>query len=108
MHQPNHGLSRAGLFCARSPSMLEAAMGRATELNGSEATIGTVFEPLAAPIPEACRISGLSRSEIYRRLGDGSIKAIKSGSRTLVLVESLRLHLATLPAATFRPARAAA
>ena len=25
-------------------------------------------EPIAAPVPDACRMSGLSRSEIYRRL----------------------------------------
>lgn len=63
---------------------------------------GVSLEPLAAPIPDACRISGLSRSEIYRRLAAGDIHALKSGSRTLILMESLRAHLASLPAATFR------
>ena len=60
------------------------------------------LERLAAPIPEACRISGLSRSELYRRLGDGSIRAVKSGARTLIIMDSLRAHFAGLPAATFR------
>ena len=64
------------------------------------------IEPIAAPIPDACRISGLSRSEIYRRLATGDIRAVKSGSRTLILMDSLRAHVASLPAATFR-ARAA-
>jgi hypothetical protein len=59
-------------------------------------------EAIAAGIPDACRISGLSRSEIYRRLAAGDIRAIKSGSRTLILIDSLRSHLASLPAATFR------
>ena len=64
---------------------------------------GVAFmEPLAAPIPDACCISGLSRSEIYRRLAAGDIQAVKSGSRTLIIVDSLRAHLARLPAATFR------
>lgn len=65
------------------------------------------MEALAAPIPDACRISGLSRSEIYRRLAAGDIRAVKSGSRTLILMDSLRVHLASLPAATFRTPKAA-
>jgi excisionase family DNA binding protein len=60
------------------------------------------MEALAAPIPDACRVSGLSRSEIYRRLATGDIRAVKSGSRTLILMDSLRAYLANLPAATFR------
>jgi hypothetical protein len=63
---------------------------------------GVQLEPLAAPIPDACRMSGLSRSEIYRRLAAGDIRAVKSGARTLVLLDSLRAHLASLPPATFR------
>jgi hypothetical protein len=70
---------------------------------------GAAFmEPLAAPIPDAYRISGLSRSEIYRRLATGHIRAVKSGSRTLILMDSLRAHLASLPPATFRAPKAAA
>ena len=65
------------------------------------------MEPLAAPIPDACRISGLSRSEIYRRLVTGDIRAVKSGSRTLILMDSLRAHLASLPLATFRAPKGA-
>jgi hypothetical protein len=58
-----------------------------------------VIEPIAAPIPDACRLSGLSRSEI---LGDWRIQAIKSGARTLIMVDSLRAYLASLPKAIFR------
>jgi excisionase family DNA binding protein len=65
------------------------------------------MEPLAAPIPDACHISGLSRSEIYRRLAAGDIRAVKSGSRTLILIDSLRAYMASLPLATFRAPRAA-
>jgi excisionase family DNA binding protein len=65
--------------------------------------LGTQFaqEPLTAPIPQACHYSGLTRSEIYRRLAAGDIKAVKSGSRTLILMDSLRAHVASLPIATF-------
>lgn len=59
-------------------------------------------EPLALSIPEASRISGLSRSELYRRLAAGNIHAVKSGARTLVLMDSLKAHLASLPPAIFR------
>jgi hypothetical protein len=59
-------------------------------------------EVLTAPIPDACRISGLSRSEIYRRLATGDIRAVKSGARTLIIMDSLRAYLMRLPPATFR------
>jgi hypothetical protein len=65
-------------------------------------------EPLAAPINEASRLSGLSRSELYRRLAAGDIHAVKNGSRTLVLMESVRSYLASLPTATFRAPNKAA
>jgi hypothetical protein len=63
------------------------------------------METLAASITDASRISGLSRSEIYRRLAAGDIRAVKSGARTLILMDSLRTHLASLPPATFRAPR---
>ena len=62
---------------------------------------------LTVTIHEAVRVSGISRSELYRRLGAGDIRAVKSGSRTLILMDSLRAHLASLPPATFRPPRGA-
>jgi Helix-turn-helix domain len=68
---------------------------------------GAVVEPIALPIPDAQRVSGLSRSEIYRRLAAGDIKAVKSGSRTLILMDSIRAHLANLPVATFRTPKGA-
>ena len=69
---------------------------------------GGSCDPITAPIPEASRVSGLSRSEIYRRLSAGDIRAVKSGARTLIIMESLRAHLASLPLATFRAPKAAA
>ena len=38
------------------------------------------IDPLAVPIPEAVRLSGISRSELYRRLATGQVLAVKSGS----------------------------
>ena len=65
------------------------------------------IDPLAVPIPEAVRLSGISRSELYRRLATGHIRAVKSGARTLVLMDSLRAHLTSLPPATFRAPKVA-
>jgi excisionase family DNA binding protein len=61
------------------------------------------IEPLTMTISKAQDFSGLSRSKIYRALQAQKIRAIKDGSRTLILVESLRAYLANLPEATFRP-----
>jgi excisionase family DNA binding protein len=70
-------------------------------------TITSQASPLAVTIHEAVRVSGLSRSELYRRLADGKVRAVKSGSRTLILMDSLRAYVASLPAATFRAPKAA-
>ena len=65
------------------------------------------IDPIAVPIAEAVTFSGLSRSAVYRELATGNLRAVKSGTRTLVLVDSVRAYLANLPPATFRSARAA-
>ncbi|MCQ4162655.1 helix-turn-helix domain-containing protein [Roseomonas sp. GC11] len=57
---------------------------------------------LALSIPAAVAATGLSRSEVYRRLARGELRAVKLGKRTLILAESLRAFLHALPAAEFR------
>jgi len=64
--------------------------------------------PLAVRIPEATRISGFSRSEIYRRAGRGEIILLKCGKSTLVDMASLRSAVSTLPRAAIRPPKDAA
>jgi hypothetical protein len=51
------------------------------------------IEPLLLTVADAVRISGFSRSEIYRRLADGRIHGKKMRTRTLVVFESLRAHI---------------
>ena len=58
-------------------------------------------QPIAATVANVTRQTGLSRSEIYRLLARGKLKAVKSGRSTLVLMDSVIAHLARLPAATF-------
>ena len=48
------------------------------------------LEPISVKIPEAVRLTGLSRSRLYELMASGDIEYAKVGSSTLVLVESLR------------------
>jgi Helix-turn-helix domain len=45
--------------------------------------------PISVKIPEAVRLSGLSRSRIYELMRSGDIEFAKVGSSTLIIVESL-------------------
>jgi len=47
-------------------------------------------EPISVKLPEAVRLTGLSRSRIYELMRSGDIEYAKVGSSTLILVESLR------------------
>jgi hypothetical protein len=58
--------------------------------------------PTTVSINDARQMSGLSRSGVYRKLATGELRAVKSGTRTLIVVESLISHLNSLPPATFR------
>ena len=52
---------------------------------------------MAVTITGAARISALGRTTIYEAIGDGRLTAVKAGQRTLVLMDSLRDFLASLP-----------
>jgi hypothetical protein len=52
---------------------------------------------LAVTINDAARISALGRTSIYEAISDGRLEAVKAGQRTLVLMESLRSFLISLP-----------
>ena len=67
----------------------------------------TTSLPLMVPVIEAVRLTGISRSELYRRMAAGQIQARKSGKRTLIPTASLASHLASLPAARFRAPKTA-
>jgi excisionase family DNA binding protein len=55
-----------------------------------------------ARISYAAEISGLSEATLYRLLAEGRITAKKSGRSTLILVDSLRAHIESLPRAVYR------
>ena len=54
-------------------------------------------EVLAVTVPEAQRVSGIGRTAIYEAIAHGDIEAVKRGTRTLILTDSLRSSLARLP-----------
>ena len=69
--------------------------------------LGTGIQPLTVTIPDAVRLSGLSRSELYRQMSAGHVCARKSGSRTLIVWASLKAHVEALPEAAFRAPKVA-
>lgn len=53
--------------------------------------------PLAVTIPEAVKLSGMSRSAIYEALKNQALAARKASRRTLILFADLEAYLASLP-----------
>lgn len=54
--------------------------------------------PLTITIPEAVKLTGMSRTAIYEALKRGDLVARKAGRRTLILFADLEGYLASLPA----------
>lgn len=54
-------------------------------------------KPLALTIPEAVKVSGMSRTSIYEALKRQEITARKAGRRTLIAYADLEAYLANLP-----------
>jgi len=53
--------------------------------------------PNSITIPEAVKMSGLSRTSIYEALRRGVLTARKAGRRTLIAFADLQAYLAKLP-----------
>ena len=64
-----------------------------------------VNQPIAVTIPGAASMTGLGRSRIYELIGAGTLEARKAGRRTLVMTDSLRAYLSSLPPASIRAPR---
>ncbi|HEX9322876.1 MAG TPA: hypothetical protein VF913_12240 [Xanthobacteraceae bacterium] len=59
--------------------------------------------PILVPIPTAANMIGRGITFIYGAIADGTIEAVKSDGRTLVVVESLRAYAAGLPPVKIKP-----
>jgi excisionase family DNA binding protein len=73
-----------------------------------EPAIPTLRGPRYAPINKACDILGFGRSKLYELAGEGSIRIVKVGGRSLVDIEAALGWMATLPVASIAPLRKAA
>ena len=62
-------------------------------------------EILAVGVADAIRISGFSKTSIYSAITEGRLRAVKHGVKTLILMDSLRQLVASLPPATFRASK---
>jgi excisionase family DNA binding protein len=47
-------------------------------------------DPISVRIPDAVRLTGLSRSKIYQLIATGDIETAKVGRSTIIPVQSLR------------------
>jgi hypothetical protein len=59
------------------------------------------FEPLAVTFDQAELQTGESKGQLKRLVRRGELKAVKSGRRTLIIYQSIKDRLASLPAATY-------
>lgn len=55
----------------------------------------SLAEVISVRIPDAVRMTGLSRSKIYQLIASGDLEIAKVGRSTVVLVTSLRTFIAS-------------
>jgi excisionase family DNA binding protein len=53
-------------------------------------------EPILCSVSQGCQMLGIGIQAVYDLLGAGLIKAVKHGTRTLIVVESLHEYVAKL------------
>jgi excisionase family DNA binding protein len=58
---------------------------------------------ISCDIPTACKLSGISRSFLYEVLARGDVHSVKAGKKRLIIVESLRVWLHSLPTEGLTP-----
>jgi predicted DNA-binding transcriptional regulator AlpA len=61
----------------------------------------TASPRITATVPLVVENTGLSRSVIFRLLAAGQLQAVKAGSRTLILWDTVVNYVASLPVAKF-------
>jgi hypothetical protein len=62
-------------------------------------------EPILCSIPQGCQMLSIGTQGMYDLIGAGLVTAVKRGTRTLLVVESLRQYAKTLPPAKVAPPR---
>jgi hypothetical protein len=61
------------------------------------------LEPFAISVKETAVYDNCGRSVVYERLARGEYEAIKDGTRTKIIVASIKRRRAGLSKATFKP-----
>jgi hypothetical protein len=61
------------------------------------------LEPLLCSIEAACAIISRGKSFVFDAIARGTIQAVKSDRRTLIVVASLKAYVASLPPAKLKP-----
>jgi excisionase family DNA binding protein len=59
-------------------------------------------DPVLVPLNQAATMIGQHRRTIYSLIAAGRIKAVKSGRSTLVVYDSIKQYIASLPPAQFK------
>jgi hypothetical protein len=65
-------------------------------------------EPITIDVKEAIRVSSLGRTFIYQKMSEGSFKSVKARGRRLIVYESFKNWLISLPTEPEEPPRRAA
>jgi len=53
-------------------------------------------EPILCSVPQGCQMISIGTQGMYDLIGAGLVRAVKRGTRTLLVVESLRAYAAKL------------
>jgi excisionase family DNA binding protein len=61
--------------------------------------------PRYASVNKACDILGFGRSKLYELAGEGTLRIVKVGGRSLVDIEAALAWMAALPVASIAPLR---
>ncbi len=69
----------------------------------TDTTGARIHAPPYAKIPQACDLLGIGRTSLFAKIGEGSIRAVKCGGRTLVDMEQALRWMSTLPQAEVAP-----
>jgi hypothetical protein len=62
-------------------------------------------EPILCAVSQGCQMLGVGTQGMYDLIGAGLVKAVKRGTRTLLVVASLKEYAASLPPAVIAPPR---
>ena len=60
------------------------------------------IDPVLVPLNQAATMIGQHRRTIYSLIAAGRIKAVKSGRSTLVVYDSIKQYIASLPPAQIK------